>query len=210
MSVIYLQIPSFVRAFGIHIQTLILVSVISDKNFKRWYYRSKKHFKLSTESIVMFLTYSFNKVPTGVFFLVFVSNGMQVTTMRKEWDHKMAAWWTSDIFCSHSLPQQHRSLIWISIDGWHLVEALGSATSFISQGDFIGDSGEYIQSPDISLPVLICPQDFACHMSSVVLTDIIQTVLETSGCFLSNTNNTMHILYIHIFHPSYSILPLQP
>ena len=89
---IYVQIPSFVSAVGIHIQTLFLVSVISDKNFKKLYYPSKKHFKLSTESIIrMFLTYSFNKVPTGVLLLVFVSNGTQVTTMRKKWDHKMAA-----------------------------------------------------------------------------------------------------------------------
>ena len=92
MSVIYVQIPFFDSAFSIHIQTLILVSIISDKNFKKRYYRLRKHFKLSTESIIrMFLRYSFNKVPTGVFLLVFVSSGTQVTTMRKKCDHKTAA-----------------------------------------------------------------------------------------------------------------------
>ena len=118
MSVIYVQIPSFVSVFGIHIQTLILVSVTSDKNFKKLYYRSMKHFKLSTESIIrMFLMYSFNKVPTGVFLCVFMSNGTQVDTMRNKRDQKMAHCQTPDRFCSHSLPQHRRSPIQIPIDG---------------------------------------------------------------------------------------------
>ena len=214
MSVIYVQIPSFVSAFGIHIQTLILASVTSDKNIKKLYYRSKKHFiKLSKESIIrMFLTYCFNKVPTGVFSWAMERKWIPwgISVIRK-W---LADCQTPDRVCSHSLPQHRRSLIQISIDGWHLVEPLGSATSLVSQGDFIGDSGEYKQSSDFSLPVLISPQDFACHMSSVILTDIIQTVLE---CFLSNTNNNMHILateteeqavyFGQLIHPSYSILP---
>ena len=74
------------------------------------------------------------------------------------------------------------------------MEALGSATSFMSQGDFNGNCVENLPTSDFSLPVWISPQVFVCQMSSVILTDIIQTVLETSECFLSNTNNNMRIL----------------
>jgi hypothetical protein len=97
------------------------------------------------------------------------------------------------------------------------VEVLGSESSLISQGDFNGNCVEYIPTSDFSLPGWISPQVFACHLSSVILTYIIQTVLETSECFLSNTNNNMHILateteeqaiyFGHLIHPSYSILP---
>ena len=87
--------------FGIHIQTLILVTVMSDKNFKKLNYRSKKHFKLCTESIIRMLTYSFNKVATGVLFCVLMSNGTQVDTMRNARDQKMADCQSPDRFCSH-------------------------------------------------------------------------------------------------------------
>jgi hypothetical protein len=74
------------------------------------------------------------------------------------------------------------------------VEALGSESSFISQWDFNREWVENIPTSDFSLPGWISSQVFACHMSSVILTDIIQTVLDTSECFLSNTTNAMHIL----------------
>ena len=55
MSIIYVQIASFVRAFGKQIQTLVQVQ--SDEKFKKLYYRSKKLVKLSIESIFrMFLS----------------------------------------------------------------------------------------------------------------------------------------------------------
>jgi hypothetical protein len=52
-------------------------------------------------------------------------------------------------------------------------------------------------------------------MSSVILTDIIQTVLETLEYFQSNTNNKeteteteeLVVYFWHLIHPSYSILP---
>jgi hypothetical protein len=73
------------------------------------------------------------------------------------------------------------------------LEALGSESSFISQWDFNREWLENIPTSDFSLPVWISSQVLTCHMSSAVLTDIIQTVSETSEYFLSNTNN-MHIL----------------
>jgi hypothetical protein len=53
----------------------------------------------------------------------------------------------------------------------------------------IGAGLKIYQPSDFPLPGWI-----SSHMSSVILTDIIQTVLETSECFLSITNNNMHVL----------------
>ena len=74
------------------------------------------------------------------------------------------------------------------------MEALGSATSFISHCEFNRAWVESRPTSDFSLPVWISSQVFACNMSYVIFTDIIQTVLETSECFLSNINNNMYIL----------------
>ena len=53
---------------------------------------------------------------------------------------------------------------------------------------------EKLQTSAFPLPGWIFSHVLACYMSSVILTAIIQTVLETSACFLSNTTNNMHIL----------------
>ena len=109
-------------------------------------------------------------------------------------DQDLALCQTTDSKSSHPAPQHSRSLIQVSKDGWHLVEGLRSATLSISHCVFNRDWVENRPTSDFPLPVWIFSQVFACHMSSVILTDIIQTVLETSECFLSNTNNTMCIL----------------
>ena len=74
------------------------------------------------------------------------------------------------------------------------MEALGSAIGPNLHCILVRQRLENLQTSDFSLPGWIVSQVFACHMSSVILTDIIQTVLETSGCFLSKYTNNMHIL----------------
>ena len=71
------------------------------------------------------------------------------------------------------------------------MEALGSAIGPNLHCILDRQSLEKLQTSDFPLPGWIF---LACHMSSVILTDIIQTVLETSECFLSKSNNNMHIL----------------
>ena len=72
---IYVQIASFVRAFGKQFQKRFLVQ--SDEKFKKLHYRSKKLVKLSIESIVrMFLTSNINNFPTGEFLCLQKCNGV--------------------------------------------------------------------------------------------------------------------------------------
>jgi hypothetical protein len=74
------------------------------------------------------------------------------------------------------------------------VEALGSAIGPNLHCILDRQRIEKLQTSDFPLLGWIISQVFACHMSSVILTDIIQTALETSECFLSKPTNNMHIL----------------
>ena len=91
-------------------------------------------------------------------------------------------------------PLHSRSLKQRSKDGWHLVEATGSPRWPIPHCIFNRGRVENLQTSDFPLPGWILSQVFACHMSSVIFTDIIQTVLQISECFLSITNTNVHIL----------------
>ena len=75
------------------------------------------------------------------------------------------------------------------------MEGVGSENSSISHCNFNESLVENLPPPEKIQTGSGISQVFACYMSSVILTDIIQTVLETSECFLSNNNNNnMHIL----------------
>jgi hypothetical protein len=118
--------------------------------------------------------------------------------------HELKAFWqTSDSFPSHSPPLHSRSIKQGYKDCWHLVKALESAPWRISHCIFNREWVEKRPTSDFPQSGWIFSQVFACHMSCVILADIIQTVLETSESFLFNTRCTAE----HLIHPSYSILP---
>jgi hypothetical protein len=76
------------------------------------------------------------------------------------------------------------------------VEGVGSENSSISRCNFNESLVENLPHPEKIQTGSGISQVFASNISSVILVDIIQTVLETSECFLSNTTNNMHILAI--------------
>ena len=66
------------------------------------------------------------------------------------------------------------------------MEAVGTENQFLKNNVFQREFAEQTKFRTVS------PQGFACYISSGILTDMIQTVLETSECFLSKSMNNMH------------------
>ena len=135
----------------------------------------------------MLLTYILNNVPTGELHWLQMSDG---TELPLTWTRVVTSWSPH----GSGYPLHITVIRQSSIDCWHLVEAVGSDNSSISRCNVNGSLFENLPASEKIQTGSGTSQVFACHMSSVILTDIIQTVLETSDCFLSNTNNNMHIL----------------
>ena len=89
---------------------------------------------------------------------------------------KMAFCQDTDYFPSHSVKVHSKCSIPLSTEWGHLVEGVGCSTSSISCWERRGWWRQICPTFRISLLVW----KIACPMSSVILTDIIQTVLETS------------------------------
>ena len=120
------------------------------------------------ESIIrMFLTLNINNVLTREFVCLKKSTGTRGDSVRSARHETKALCQTTDSNRSHEPLLYSRILTQVSKDGGHIVEAVGSATSSISQCVFGRPSFEKLQTTKV----------FACHMSSVILTDIIKTVL---------------------------------
>jgi hypothetical protein len=114
------------------------------------------------------------------------------STHREMRHRKMAFCRDTDYFPSHSVKVHSKCSIPLSTEWGHLVEVVGSTTRSISCWE---RRGWWRQScPTFRISLL--DWKIACPMSYIILTDIIQTVLETSECFLSNSNNNTHILAI--------------